>query len=137
MNGVNKSYFKSKLSKVKNLGNVGSGTKEWLHQRLSALMLVIFSLWFVVIVIRILKSKAIEVSQIISSPSNSIIFCIFTLVALYHGKIGIKEVIIDYIHCRKMKAFSLIALNFFVIISAITFIFAVLMFHISVCRSIL
>jgi succinate dehydrogenase / fumarate reductase, membrane anchor subunit len=129
MNANNK--FKTSLAKVQKLGAAGNGTDTWIKQRISAVFLIPFVMWFVIMLVKITIGDANEIHNIISSPLNGIIFILLTIISIYHGTIGFKEIIEDYIHCKTMKNTMVILLYFMSIITAVTLFSAVLIFQIS------
>lgn len=126
--------MRSYLSKVKALGPAGNGTDIWIKQRLTALALVFLSFWFVSLVIKITASTKSELYLVAGSPFSTILLLMFVGVGLYHGKIGMKEIIEDYVHSHFIKNTIIILLNFFTIFTALTGFCAILIFHFSMFK---
>jgi succinate dehydrogenase / fumarate reductase, membrane anchor subunit len=125
-------YFQSPLSKAKGLGSSNSGSATWWAQRVSAVALVPLVFWFAYFILNTIKNQSPdEFLSIFASPFPTILLALFLGVGIYHGNIGIKEIIEDYVHCHKLKIASMIAVQFISIVTAIAGICALLVFHLS------
>lgn len=122
--------LRSPLGKVKGLGAAKNGAREWLSMRIAALALVPLTIWFVTIVIRA-STGAETLISFLKSPFDATAMILFLGVALYHGCLGIKEIIEDYVHCHCAKTFLLIVLKFFTAITATLAVLAVIFVHIN------
>lgn len=125
------SQFRSRLAKVRGLGSAHKGSGTWIADRISALALIPLTLWFVVSIIQIVAGTDEVRLRVIASPANTIMLLLFILISLYHGYHGIKVIIEDYVHREIVKNTSLILLQFFTGISALAFVCAMLIFHLS------
>jgi len=126
------SDLRSAIAKAKGTGPAGSGTKTWLIQRVSALALLPLVIWFVVFILKIAKyQNSDELMSAFTSPFPTILFSLFISIGLYHGNIGIKEIIEDYVHCHSVKFSLIILVNFLSFASAVAAICALLVFHLS------
>ena len=67
----------------------------------------------------------------IDSPFTSIILALFVGMGIYHGNLGIKEIIEDYVHCHKLKISLIILVKFLSFVTAIAGICAILVLHLS------
>jgi succinate dehydrogenase / fumarate reductase membrane anchor subunit len=122
--------LRSPLGKVKGLGSAKSGSGTWLAMRIAALALIPLTIWFVSLVIRASTGDQSLIS-FLKNPFEAVAMILFMGVALYHGCLGIKEVIEDYVHCHCAKLFLVITLKFVTIITAVFVILAVIQVHIN------
>lgn len=106
------------LSKVKGLGSAKEGSEHWLKQRITAAALIPLIIWFVFSLVKISDAKASLVSMI-SSPLGAIFLSFFVCTSLYHGYMGLRVVIEDYIKGLYLR---------FIIITFICFLSLVLGF---------
>jgi succinate dehydrogenase / fumarate reductase membrane anchor subunit len=114
------------------LSSSKSGSKHWWAQRLTAIAMVFLTTWFVLSILKICLGGSAEVlMEIISSPFNVVMFCLFMFVSLYHGNLGMQVVIEDYVHCEGSKYFLIIFLKFISIFSFLLFLTAVAAFYFS------
>ncbi len=124
--------LRNPLAKAKGLGSAKGGSSIWWAQRVSALALVPLVIWFVYFMFSAVKCQnGDELMSIFTSPFPTIVLSIFITIGLYHGNIGIKEIIEDYVHCHSVKVYLNILVNFISFITIIATICALLVFHLS------
>lgn len=123
--------FESNLSKVMQLGSNKKATQVWWAQRLTAIALIPLVFWFVFFVVKlVLINKGENFAEVIS-PFNAVFLVMFIGFGIYHGFLGIVDIIEDYIHCRALRVSLLIFLKLFSVLTAITGISAILVIYIS------
>lgn len=120
--------LRTPLGKVKGLGSAKNGTHHWWMQRVTALALIPLVIWFVLNVIKASTSSD-KFIDVFTSPFNAIIMILFISVALYHGALGFRVIVEDYVHCKCKKNFLIILANFFTVFTAVGTILAVISFH--------
>ncbi len=124
--------LRSALSKAKALGAAGTGTATWWAQRVSAIALIPLVTWFAFFMLKAIEYHNIEIiTSMFDSPFTSIILALFIGMGIYHGNLGIKEIIEDYVHCHKMKISLIILVKFLSFVTAIAGICAILVLHLS------
>lgn len=121
-----KNKFRSDLSIAKNLGSAASGSRHWWHQRFTAIMLVILTIWLFFFSWQLRNQDLIEVIEVIKNPYNVIMLSIFTLAGFYHAALGMQVVIEDYVTCRAYRLIMLLTVQIFSIVTAISFLVAIL-----------
>ena len=124
--------LRTELSKVKGLGSAGKGTSIWWMQKLTALALIPILVWFVMLVLEVINGSGSGVLKLIESPFNTIMLIGFIGISLYHGMLGVREILEDYIHCEALKITSIVLMQFITFVTGVTGIIAVLVFHFSV-----
>jgi succinate dehydrogenase / fumarate reductase membrane anchor subunit len=129
-NNTNK--LKSPLARARGLGSAKTGTHHWWLQRLTALALVPLGIWFVATVLRMVQSTEAELFKILTSPINTMALILFLLTTLYHGMLGMRVVIEDYVHKECTKFAMIILLQFVSILTGLAVLFSVLRFHFSI-----
>ena len=119
--------FKSPLAKARGLGSARTGSHHWWLQRVTAIVLLPLTLWFVFSIISLVDHSRQQVVEWLSSPLSLSLMIAFILATFYHLNLGLQVVIEDYVHSRSLKTASLLAmkaacylLSLLCIISALT-----------------
>ena len=126
------SKLESKLRSVAGLGSAKDGFKTWLNQRISAAFIIPLLIWCVMAITATLKSADYEfILHIIKPATGSVLLLAFISASLYHGMLGIHEIIEDYVKCRATKLCSIVCLKMFTLITWLFTVFAIAAFHFS------
>ena len=89
--------FQPPIAQVKALGSAHKVASHWWRQRVSALILIPLSLWFL---LEILCHTQVEYHAVLTwaaRPWNSAALALFTGAILYHSSLGLAVVIEDYV----------------------------------------
>ena len=114
------------LKRVRGLGAAHHGTETFWRQRLTAIAnipLVIFLMWFVVTHV---GASYDEVKECLSRPVVAVLMLAMVLSAAIHMRIGLRDIIEDYVHAKLCKVTSLMLVTFFAAIVAIASTLAIL-----------
>ena len=87
------------------------GTRLFLSQRVSAVVLIPLCCWFVFSMLRVGGGHYEAVHQWAARPSAALLLGVFVLSLLYHAQLGIQVVIEDYVHTRWLRRSSLALLR--------------------------
>jgi len=118
--------MRTPLSRVRYLGASHSGTSDFWRQRITAVALTLLIVPVIVVVLMLLGSNQAYAKQILGSLPIAIIMLLFIIASAWHMKIGMQEVIEDYVHNEKLKLVSVMANNFFSTAVALASIYAIL-----------
>ena len=122
----------SPLSKAKGLGAAGNGSGVWWAQRVSAVALIPLVLWFAFFMLEAVALRDSDrIYSIFTSPFPTLFLVLFLGMGLYHGCLGMKEIIEDYVHNHAVKVTLIIFIQFFTLVTAVSGISALLVFHLS------
>ncbi|MEM9937443.1 MAG: succinate dehydrogenase, hydrophobic membrane anchor protein [Pseudomonadota bacterium] len=101
---------------VRGLGSAGVGTKHHIHQRVTALALLVLVPWFLFSVINASKAGYEGALSWAAQPVNAILLILTLSAALYHMRLGMQVVIEDYISKSGSRQ-ALLILNTFAVIA--------------------
>ena len=109
--------MRTALGRVRAHGASGQGTGHFIGQRVSAIALLAIGLWFLVAVVLEMRSPGyVSAIDFLSTPLNTVGVVLLLVAAFYHMRIGMQEIIEDYIHKSLTKA-VLLLLNTLVLIA--------------------
>ena len=114
------------LARVRHLGSAKEGVEHWWWQRLTALMLVPLSLWFVASIWwLVIGGATYEAFQDwLSGPVAAILMLLFIGMMFYHLKLGLQVVVEDYVHNKLFKWTFLVMLNLGCLIGAVAALYS-------------
>ena len=84
---------------------------KWIIQRITALLLIPLTFWFVYNCILFSKSNYDDLIIFFSSYINSILFLIMMITMLVHSQLGCETIIEDYIKSKKIKKITILSLQ--------------------------
>ncbi len=118
-----KESLRTPLARVRGLGAAKTGTGHFIKLRTLAIALVPLGLWFLWAVIAHAGAPYAEVAAFFAHPLNALLMLLFVLAAIWHFRLGLEEVILDYVTHDGLKTAALLANTFFAIalIAASTF----------------
>jgi succinate dehydrogenase / fumarate reductase, membrane anchor subunit len=88
------------LRHVRQLGSARDGLSEWRLQRLTAIALIPLGLYFVASVLWLAKSDHATAAAWLASPVTALLMMLFVLAGLAHALVGLRSVVLDYVHTR-------------------------------------
>jgi succinate dehydrogenase / fumarate reductase membrane anchor subunit len=88
------------LRRVRHLGSARDGLKEWQLQRRTALALIPLGLYFVASMVRLATSDQMTAAAWLASPIPALLVILFVLALLAHALVGLRSVLVDYVHTR-------------------------------------
>ena len=86
------------LRRVRQLGSAHDGRREWRLQRLTAIALIPLGLYFAASILSLAKSDRMTAAAWLASPVPALLVMLFVLAALAHALIGLRSVLLDYVH---------------------------------------
>jgi len=103
------------------------GSQHWWYQRVTAMMLIPLTIWFMFSIVHHTASSGFdEVVAWISHPWVAVFLVLYLATLFYHAQLGVQVVMEDYIHNQGLKTVSLLLGKGILLLSALVSIFAVL-----------
>ena len=90
----------SALRRVRHLGSARDGLRDWRVQRWTAVALIPLSLYFAASVLRLATSDQVTAAAWLASPVGALLVILFVLTGLAHALVGLRAVLLDYVHTR-------------------------------------
>ncbi|PIV32703.1 MAG: succinate dehydrogenase, hydrophobic membrane anchor protein [Lysobacterales bacterium CG02_land_8_20_14_3_00_62_12] len=114
------------LAEVRGLGSAKAGTEHWWAQRVSSVLLLPLTLWFLLAAASLLRADYADARVYLAQPLNAFLLLAFLLAALYHAWLGLQVVIEDYVHGRAMEISLLLAVRLLAFLAALGAAFCLL-----------
>ncbi len=80
--------------------NARDGLREWRLQRLTAIAVIPLSLYFAASVLSLATSDRKTVADWLSLPVPVLVAILVVLAGITHALIGVRSVVLDYVHTR-------------------------------------
>lgn len=115
----------SALGRGSDFGSAKHGVDHWWAQRVSAVALVLLSVWFVVSLLSIATIDYVTLRAWMSSGWNAVPLIVLILVVAQHSYLGLRVVVEDYVHDPGTRIGILLLLRFAHLLMAAAGVFAV------------
>ena len=120
------SQFRHPLAVARGLGTAKSGAGHWWWQRLTALLLIPLSLWFVASLVAMTDMSRDSFVLWLQSPVTSTILVLMLVFTYWHSGLGMQVVIEDYISSKWQRVACLIMMKFLLLVTGMSAVLAVL-----------
>ncbi|MBU6141023.1 MAG: succinate dehydrogenase, hydrophobic membrane anchor protein [Proteobacteria bacterium] len=117
------------MSKIKIAPSTKTGAHHWLMQRVSAVALIPLVIWISFSLIKISQDPQEYLKVFFSYPFNAIVGILFISTSLYHGSLGMRVIIEDYISNKTKMHFYIMLVHFVSITTAVAGVVAILRLH--------
>ncbi len=104
--------LRTPLGRAIGLGSAREGVSHWWWQRVTSVLLIPLSLWFVFSLASLVGADYQTVVDWMRSPIEAALLIMFLISTFYHAQLGVQVVIEDYVHTEWLKMASLLALGF-------------------------
>lgn len=88
-----------------------SATRDWIRERISALLLIPLAAWAVNFLVRLPATAPAELLAWMSDPAHTLPLILFIMVSAYHADLGLTAVMDDYVHGPTLKRYGLVTLR--------------------------
>ena len=118
--------YRTALGRARGLGSAKHGVGHFIVQRVSAMALAPLGLWALYSALTLSRAGFDGAQAWMHAPLNAILSILLAIAATVHMRIGMAEVVEDYIHKTSTKA-VLLVLNYFVcVLACVAAVFCIL-----------
>ena len=114
------------LKRVRGLGAAHRGTETFWRQRMTAIANIPLVIFLVLSIVSHIGAPYGEVKAYLAHPVVAVLILALVLSAALHMRIGLKEIIEDYIHGEGLKVLAILAVTFYAGLIAIACTLAIL-----------
>jgi succinate dehydrogenase / fumarate reductase membrane anchor subunit len=86
--------------RVRQFGSARDGLREWRLQRLTAVALIPLSVYFAASILSLVTSERKAAADWLSLPVPALLVILVVLAGITHALIGVRSIILDYVHTR-------------------------------------
>ena len=101
------------LKRVRGLGAAHRGTETFWRQRVTAVANIPLVIFLVLSIVSHIGAPYGEVKAYLAQPVVAILMLALILSAALHMRIGLREIVEDYVHSEGGKVLALLAITFF------------------------
>ncbi len=106
-----------------------TGAHHWIMQKISSVGLIPLVIWLILSISQLIQDPQNYMPVFFAYPMNAFMGILFIATSLYHGSIGMRVIIEDYIECKIKRHFYIMLINFLSIITAVASILAIIRLH--------
>jgi succinate dehydrogenase / fumarate reductase membrane anchor subunit len=118
--------MRTPLAKVRGLGSARAGTEHFWHIRLTSVAALLLTPFLLAVIISLIGADYATVKSTLGHPIVSVLLLLMLLASLHHMRLGMKEIIEDYVHSEGRKLLLLMLNTFFTIVVGAACVLAVL-----------
>lgn len=117
------------MTKIKIAPSTKTGAHHWLMQRISALALIPLIIWLVFSFVSILEDPQGYLPTFFAYPFNAVMGILLIIASLYHGSLGMRVIIEDYVANKMMMHIFIMLIHFLSIATAVAGVIAIIRLH--------
>jgi succinate dehydrogenase / fumarate reductase membrane anchor subunit len=106
--------------------NKKSFVKDWIALRITALLAIPLTLWFVTSIVHNTGSDYVNFIAWLSQPLNAGLLAVFIVVSFYHGALGCHEIIEDYFPAEQPRKTLIAAVNTALLVLSAACLFSIM-----------
>jgi succinate dehydrogenase / fumarate reductase membrane anchor subunit len=113
------------LKRVRGLGAAHRGTDTFWRQRVTALANIPLTIFLILAIVSHIGSSYDDVRAYLAHPIVALVLLALIVSAAIHLRIGLKEIIEDYVHGEGLKVVAIVLATFFAYGVALAALFAI------------
>ncbi len=117
------------MHKTKIAPSTKTGAHHWLMQRVTALALIPLIIWLAVSFVQIAQDPQGYMPVFFAYPFNAVMGILLISTALYHGSLGMRVIIEDYVSCKFKMHLFIIIVHFISFATAVAAVISILRLH--------
>jgi succinate dehydrogenase / fumarate reductase membrane anchor subunit len=117
------------MKKIEIAPSTKTGFHHWLSQRVSAIALIPLIIWLVLSLVEIALDPKGYLPVFFAYPFNAFMAILLFSTSFYHGSLGMRVIIEDYVTNKAKVHFYIMLVNFVSITTATAVIIAILKLH--------
>ena len=117
------------MNKIKIAPATKTGAHHWILQRISAIALIPLILWLVASFVQILADPEGYLPVFFAYPINAVMGILLISTSLYHGSLGMRVIIEDYVSNKVKMHACIMIIHFISIATAVAAIISILRLH--------
>lgn len=117
------------MSKIKIAPSTKTGAHHWLMQRIAAIALIPLIFWLIFSLVEIAYDPAGYLPVFFAYPFNAIMGILLIATSLYHGSLGMRVIIEDYISNKTKMHFYIMLVHFISIATAVAGVVSIIRLH--------
>jgi len=107
-------------------GSGKAATRSLIAQRISGALNAVFLLFFIWFIVRLAGAGRAEMVHIVANPIVANVIALMVVSVTVHMRIGMREVIEDYVHDEKLNRLSLLLNTVFALLIAVVALLALI-----------
>jgi succinate dehydrogenase / fumarate reductase, membrane anchor subunit len=117
------------MHKIKIAPSTKTGAHHWLMQRISAIGLIPLIIWLALSFIQITQDPQGYLPVFFAYPLNAVMGILLIIASLYHGSLGMRVVIEDYVSNKTRMHFYIMLVHFISIVTAVAGVISIVRLH--------
>lgn len=117
------------MKKTKIAPSTKVGAHHWLMQRISAIALLPLIIWLVLSFVRIAQDPQGYMPVFFAYPLNAVMGILLIGTSLYHGSLGMRVIIEDYVSNKTQMHFYIMLIHFLSFATAVAAILSIIRLH--------
>ena len=118
--------LRTPLKRARGLGSAKDGTHHFIMQRITAIALVVLSIYVIGLVISLIGGDYAAVRTAVANPVHAVLLVAFLVATFWHAQLGMQVIIEDYVHTPWLAVTSQLLVIFVCVLAAIASVFAVI-----------